>query len=456
MHREIQRNKAVTMEFYDVKRFVEWWIGDAEFRRKFKANHWNTIREYNVEVDPEAVAILCSESNGSSEPLPENAHPAVRAYNSLLRATEKNIEETRRRGKTSNPSFATWRSRQMARLAGQDHSQDSSRNPHALFSIELTKGCSIRCDYCAFDAGPLRAVARFTRENESLFRGILRVFVDFFGEGADIGYLYCATEPLDNPDYEKYLSAFREELGTTPHTTTAAWFRDISRTRRFLNQVEHQGVSQQRFSINSLEELALCMKTFSARELRDVSLAIHHSGSLSQLASTGRGGRVHGSIDGTIACVTGFLLNILEKSVKLISPCVEPKRWPLGYRVFSESHFEEAVDLLDFMRQCQKEIMEKTISHDYVPRLRDDLRITWDEYGQLVLTSRYRRFTVPEGISTELVKAIDGNRTVAQIVNELRRIYPLSAIHCAIETWWEEGFFEDLEKSPLNSNRQQL
>ena len=44
---------------------------------------------------------------------------------------------------------------------------------------------------------------------------------------------------------------------------------------------------------------------------------------------------------GTIACVSGFLFNMVERNVRLISPCNASERWPLGYRIYDEGTFTD-------------------------------------------------------------------------------------------------------------------
>jgi radical SAM family RiPP maturation amino acid epimerase len=433
------------MEFYDIKRFLEWWIGDPLFRKNLANDPWDTVRKYRIDVDPLALSILYDGSFKDSHRLPSTTHPDVKAYCKEMQKIQEGSMKYRNLAGINNNVFAKWRSRQMARLAGQDHSMDSSKNPHMLFAIELSKGCSIQCDYCALAAGPLHSVARFEPENEKIFRGIIHSFKAFFGNAADIGMLYWATEPLDNPDYEKYLIAFFEEFGRTPETTTAAWYRDINRTRRLLQLNAKQRSHGQRFSINSISHLTFCMKTFSALELEHVGLVINHSESLSNITKTGRGTQIPRSIDGTSACVTGFLINLPERSAQLISPCVEPERWPLGYRVFRESRFKDDKDFLHFMRQCESEIMDRTLREYHIPRLRQDFYVTEEKNGTIMLTSKYRKFSVPEGLATELVRAFDGKLRIKQIVSKLSKNYPDADIHSAVEAWWEEGFIEDLE-----------
>ena len=42
---------------------------------------------------------------------------------------------------------------------------------------------------------------------------------------------------------------------------------------------------------------------------------------------------------GSIACVSGFLINLVERTLKLISPCYTTREYPYGYRVFAEASF---------------------------------------------------------------------------------------------------------------------
>src|SRR6185436_13943892 len=143
------------------------------------------------------------------------------------------------------------------------------------YAIELSSGCSLRCNYCGFDAPRLSAVAKFDEANEKLFREILEELGRFFGKGAECTFLFWATDPFDNPDYERYLLAFHDQFGVVPGTTTALWYRDLDRSRKLieLTREHNEEIIYTRFSINSVRHLELCLKTWSASDLRDVILA---------------------------------------------------------------------------------------------------------------------------------------------------------------------------------------
>lgn len=315
------------MRSYDVKRFIEWWTGDALFRKEMKDNPRRAVQKYKLNVDPDKVWALVDDSLTDYRKLLDNAAPAVKAFiNNHSKMLQKR-RKLRHRAGTANPVFSRWRNRQMARLAGQAYSKDSEAIAHIPYAIELSKGCSIRCNYCGYNAGRLSAVALFNSENGSMFRDILKTFARFFGEGAETGILYNATEPLDNPDYELYLQAFYNEFAVIPHNTTAAWFRDINRARSLV-ELNRKHNARSRFSINTRKHLELCMDTFSPSQLRDIALVLQGKTSLVKKIGTGRGRQIPESIPGTIACVTGFVVNLTDRTVKLTAPCIEGDSQP--------------------------------------------------------------------------------------------------------------------------------
>jgi hypothetical protein len=90
---------------------------------------------------------------------------------------------------------------------------------------------------------------------------------------------------------------------------------------------------------------------FCERELAFVGLALQNEGSLTQKA-------IGGSFMETdieqekrsvnprsIACVRGFLLNMVDKTVELISPCRATEINPLGYIVCERRKFNDGEEL---------------------------------------------------------------------------------------------------------------
>ncbi len=76
-----------------------------------------------------------------------------------------------------------------------------------------------------------------------------------------------ATDPLDNPDYERFLADFHDVLGRCPQTTTAQPHKDTERTRELLRLSHSLGSPVDRFSIISLNVLNRVHVAFSPGEL---------------------------------------------------------------------------------------------------------------------------------------------------------------------------------------------
>ena len=60
---------------------------------------------------------------------------------------------------------------------------------------------------------------------------------------------------------------------------------------------------------------------------------------------------------GTIECTCGYLVNMLDRTVKLVSPCFASERWPLGYIVHAEGTFSDASEFRDVLLRCVDEAM---------------------------------------------------------------------------------------------------
>lgn len=344
------------MEAYDVKRFLEWAVGDPRFRRNFKADPLQAIEKYEIDVDLGAVTILFDEDLNNNPTLLDNAHPAVKEHFKRTREVDQRRDMVGKQVEPDNDAFARWRSRQI-NLFSSNHRINEGFKLHRPFSIELSKGCSIHCDYCAFNVGRLTDIAKFTHENQKQFRQILFFLSEFFGKAANTGLLYFATEPFDNPDYEQYLQVFHQVFGVIPHTTTAAWFKDIERTKRLIKKIEEKDGERLRLSVNSLDCLALCMRSFTAKEMENVRLILNNPGAIRVIRKAGRGAHVPGAIEGSIACLTGFIFNLSDRTIRLISPRYDLKKYPLGYRTFAKESFDDIRGILRFLQQCQETLM---------------------------------------------------------------------------------------------------
>ncbi|MGL4882761.1 MAG: radical SAM family RiPP maturation amino acid epimerase, partial [Waterburya sp.] len=77
---------------------------------------------------------------------------------------------------------------------------------------------------------------------------------------------------------------------------------------------------------------------------------------------------------GTIACVTGFLFNMVDRSVKLISPCNASERWPDGYIVYDQGTFTNAENLKILLERMIDDNMPLTVRPQQLISFRPDLK----------------------------------------------------------------------------------
>jgi hypothetical protein len=127
---------------------------------------------------------------------------------------------------------------------------------------------------------------------------------------------------------------------------------------------------------------------YTPEELRDVELLMQMKDHPRQKVSGGRilkeeeglRGREEGHYmdsmvpQGSIACVSGFLINMVRRTIQLVSPCYTSEQWPYGYRVFDTLTFDKSPAAFERALQTLIERnMPRSPAPDYPARFRDDL-----------------------------------------------------------------------------------
>ena len=285
----------------------------------------------------------------------------------------------------ANPRFVAWRRREMARAASELGTRDAAIT-HPAIAYELSSGCSVGCWFCGISAGSFRRNATYA-DDSALWRDMLEVVAGLLGPAARTGVCFGATDPFDNPDYDCFAADHKAITGSLPSTTTAIPLRDPAMTRALLRRSETDGPVMNRFSVLTTRTMEDVLATWTARELLMVDLVPQMAGSLLPKA---RAGRVlersprTASIDElatTIACVTGFLVNLPERRVRLVSPCAASRDWPLGFRIYADAHFNDAVGLLGAMQAMMDSIMDTDLPLARTLRFRPDLHLTQNADG---------------------------------------------------------------------------
>jgi radical SAM family RiPP maturation amino acid epimerase len=365
------------------KRFLEKWTADPRFKALVDQDPAGAVARHGIRVDPDEVRLLWDREaviRHGARPVP----PSVQAYRDFIRHKMTHCDQIRLDAAPADPRVDLWRRRQLNRCLGQFQREKFRRVVHAPAAFELSRGCSVGCWFCGVAAPRLDGHFRYTEANAALWRDVLGALRTFWGPGAEWAFCYWATDPLDNPDYERFLLDFADVLGRCPQTTTAQPLKDPARTRRVLELSRARGCEVNRFSILTLKMLERVHAEFTADELTWVELVTLNRESDLPKANAGRyrelalKGQVRDEAPvetsgNTIACVSGFLFNMVERTVKLISPCPSDDRWPLGYIVFDEGAFTDGADLTALLARLRDRHMALSIRRDDPARWRSDV-----------------------------------------------------------------------------------
>jgi hypothetical protein len=92
----------------------------------------------------------------------------------------------------------------------------------------------------------------------------------------------------------------------------------------------------------------------------------------------------------TIECLCGYLVNLVEHSVKLISPCLASDQWPNGYRIHAAATFRDASEYKAFLEQTIEEFMPLNPEWKDKVSFRRDLMFERLEDGFRLTSRAYR------------------------------------------------------------------
>lgn len=368
-----------------------------------------------------------------------------------------------------DPRYLAWRRRRIAAVKSELGSYGHNID-HPTLAIELAVGCSVGCYFCAFDAPKLEKVFDYTvPENLELFRGIARSLVDVLGpRGAGHALLYWSSEPHDNPHYIDFMKTYEEITGVPVCTATARfgeeWIRDLI---AYYRRGPHPWP---RISVLSSKVMHKLHKQFTPDEFRDVTLLMQQRDGEVYRAKV-PGGRPKmlqrletaedlraleagqedetSVLQGSIACVSGLLINTIEKTVKLTSPCyTNAEKYPYGYRTFAQASFE-TVD--DFDRVLHDMVARKMVLAPYpsMPmRFRDDLRYQPKEGGFDLVSPNQRHQFKQHEIWSPLGELIArGDLTYENVCNLLIDEYrcdPMIGM-AMMKNLFDGGFLDELE-----------
>lgn len=379
----------------EVKRFLELWTADGDIRAAAAEDPQALLDRLGLDLKADEIRYLYDEGYfRDCLAAPDFKAPLI-VQQYRLWCAEKSLHREKIRRIHSHPQsacHAAWRERQINRCRGTLGHSHAVNIVHAPFAIELSDGCSVGCWFCGVSAEKRRSDFEWNPANVELWKGVVSALREVIGPAARQGFCYWGTDPLDNPHYEDFCVELAKITGRFPQTTTAQAHKHIERVRKLLPLSRSYGCEINRFSVLSLGLLKKLHSAFTPSELLWTELVTQNMEATSMQSNAGRArnssrlkkkaeltpGVSEGWEDapGTIACVSGFLLNMVHRSVKLVSPTASCDRWPNGYWIVEEATFTDGESLRDLLTGMIERHMPMIPDLDRKWRFRRDLRVS--------------------------------------------------------------------------------
>ena len=440
--------------FSRVKRFLELFRADQTYREFIISSPHEYIDSLGFEA--QALRPLWDEEYFVPIDLLHTTFPLAKSYiyNGFDQFSKRIKSKSRDQILLSNNArYLTWRSRNMNRLQSQVPIDLSESIYHGPLCFELSDGCSVGCWFCGLSASNLREVFEYD-QNKDDWNAILQVFVATLGSNACDPLCYSATDPFDNPDYEDFcLDVFRE-TGTFPRTTTALAHLSTARTRRLLELSLPRGCFGNRFSILSLKHLKALHTAFTPEELAFVQLIPQNRESTTIRSVAGRAMRntsfmrsLESAEPSTIFCITGFKVNMLSRTIQLVSPCPASANRPDGYIEFEKAHFQGHEDLLRVVKKMIATHMHPCLRLDKIYKLRPDVDIEIIHNGLKFTTSHLEYEFKGESDLRNIGFALSkGENTILEILSEYSTLpYEKSEVHEIMNRIFQQGLLDQYD-----------
>ena len=442
------------LEFAQFKRVLDYYSADPSFRMEMHEDAGKTLSEIGFDSLNAEDCLKGIEAFLSGRGFSAWGNPYLNRYieweKEVLENTERNLGTDRFR----NPEISRYLTMSMNRCRTESMLLRMHSNAR-LFPIafELGVGCRCRCPFCAFEAGEWKENFEYTPENAALWRDILRILLRDLGPLAKEGPAYFATEPFDNPDYEKFLFDYDEIFGGIPQTTTALADVNPERTRRFIEWIGKDRLMKEeriRFSVRTLNQFKRIISEFSPEEIEFIELIANNPESVNMYSNSGRAADKTESIhsDGgnntknrkvtaqySVCCISGLLVNMVNKTMMFIEPELPCKEFPKGYRILEETTFADADDFGVKMNELYAKYA--------IASLPKDVPVCLNPYVNVKLTDRFVELTGPGAgyrikrneYTEEGIRMYEKGTSFREIVNKT-----------GLPDEWEQAFYESMNE----------
>jgi len=225
-----------------------------------------------------------------------------------------------------------WRQRQMRRAASQLQPVQNDSLVHAPFCIELTQGLLGGLLGSAASRRPSSAICfcirpRIKRSISASSTRSRRCFKTGPVKASTIG----RPHPIDNPDYEQFMVDFHDRTAVFPQTTTALALKEHRTHPPAARALARKRAACAIASRSGAQAAPARAPVFTPEELLFLEMVMQNKESTSPKVNAGRAGEREERAPvprpdrqplrgGTIACVSGFLINMVNRSLNAHQP----------------------------------------------------------------------------------------------------------------------------------------
>jgi len=162
-------------------------------------------------------------------------------------------------------------------------------------------------------------------------------------------------------------------FGHYPQTTTVKALEDVNRTKGLLRLIGDEQLRNAvvRFSVISKKQLEKIHSTFSPKEIESVELLLNNPESMNGYTLAGRAFQLQGKLptkrfftNTTSVCVLGFVVNMYQQSIKLVSPRNPCAHYPNGMRTHEVTYFADKSSFESSLHKLIDKWMKQEIQRD--------------------------------------------------------------------------------------------
>ena len=150
---------------------------------------------------------------------------------------------------------------------------------------------------------------------------------------------------------------------------------------------------------------------------------------------------------GTIACVSGFNINLVTRTIMLFGPCYTSNKWPHGFRVYGQTTYNDQNDFAEAIKNLVERTMFLTPPKDRVLKFRDDIVFRATEEGFDLATAHQLHHFKGKSKCGPLGQLIaEGAHTYAEITEILHKEHKVNPIvlRAAIQQLFDDGFMDEI------------